>query len=292
MKHAQTQDLTVGSPVKVLSIYALPMLISMFFQQAYNLVDSWIAGNYIGDVALGAVGTCYPITVFLIAISSGLSLGTSIFCSQAFGAKRYEQVKTAIHSSIYVYIPLAVVVSITGLILSPNIVNLLSVPAEAHDATVVYLRIYMIGFSFQFLYNIANGVLTGLGNSRTPLIYLIISSICNIALDWFFVAVLNTGIAGLALATILSQLLSAILTLWTVHGVCKKNALLRSNILLECCESSDQTGYPQHDSAHVDVYGANFPPRCYKWLRTGRHGRIFCRFPHQWFGHQLTYGFE
>ena len=86
----------------------------------------------------------------------------------------------------------------------------------------VYLKIYMIGFPFQFLYNIANSALTGLGNSRTPLIYLIISSMCNIALDWFFVAVLDAGVAGLALATILSQLLSAILTLWTIRGVCKK----------------------------------------------------------------------
>ena len=85
MKQAKIQDLTVGAPLKVLSIYAIPMLISMFFQQAYNLVDSWIAGNYIGAVALGAVGTCYPLTVFLIAISSGLSLGTSIYCSQEYG---------------------------------------------------------------------------------------------------------------------------------------------------------------------------------------------------------------
>jgi len=194
----------------------------MFFQQAYNLVDSWIAGNYLGDVALGAIGTCYPITLFLIAISSGLSLGTSIFCSQAFGAKNYKQVKTAINSSLFSYLPLSVIVSTMGLILSPTIVTLLSVPDDAFTATVVYMRIYIIGFPFQFLYNISNSVLTGLGNSRSPLIFLIISSICNIALDWIFVTVLNTGVAGLALATILSQLLSAMLSLWTVFGINKK----------------------------------------------------------------------
>ena len=222
MSIARTQDLTVGIPVKVLSLYAIPMLISMFFQQAYNLVDSWIAGNYIGDVALGAVGTCYPITVFLIAISSGLSLGTSIFCSQSYGAKKFDQVKSAISTSMIAYMPLALLISAIGLILSPSIVTWLSVPTEAYRETVVYLRIYLIGFSFQFLYNIVNGVLTGLGNSKTPLIYLIISSVCNIVLDWIFVAVLNAGVAGLALATIFSQLLSALLTLYTVIGVSKK----------------------------------------------------------------------
>ena len=219
---ARTHDLTVGTPVKVLSLYAIPMLISMFFQQAYNLVDSWIAGNYIGDVALGAVGTCYPITVFLIAISSGLSLGTSIFCSQCYGAKKFDQVKSAISTSLIVYIPLALLISALGLMLASSIVTWLSVPPEAYRETVVYLRIYLIGFSFQFLYNIVNGVLTGLGNSKTPLIYLIISSVCNIILDWIFVAGLNMGVAGLALATIFSQLLSALLTLCTVLDVSKK----------------------------------------------------------------------
>ena len=219
---ARTHDLTVGTPVKVLSLYAIPMLISMFFQQAYNLVDSWIAGNYIGDVALGAVGTCYPITVFLIAISSGLSLGTSIFCSQCYGAKKFDQVKSAISTSLIVYMPLALLISALGLMLASSIVTWLSVPPEAYRETVVYLRIYLIGFSFQFLYNIVNGVLTGLGNSKTPLIYLIISSVCNIILDWIFVAGLNMGVAGLALATIFSQLLSALLTLCTVLDVSKK----------------------------------------------------------------------
>lgn len=222
MSIARTHDLTVGIPVKVLSLYAIPMLISMFFQQAYNLVDSWIAGNYIGDVALGAVGTCCPITVFLIAISSGLSLGTAIFCSQSYGAQKFDQVKSAISTSMITYMPLALLISAVGLILSPSIAAWLSVPADAYRETVVYLRIYMIGFSFQFLYNIVNGVLTGLGNSKTPLIYLIISSVCNIVLDWIFVAVLKAGVAGLALATIFSQLLSALLTLYTVIGVSKK----------------------------------------------------------------------
>lgn len=219
---AETQDLTVGVPLRVLSIYAIPMLVSMFFQQAYNLVDSWIAGNYIGEIALGAVGTCYPVTVFLIAIASGLSLGTSIFCSQAYGAKAYGDVKAAVSSSLAAYLPLAAVLSFIGVLLSPRILRWLSVPAEAYEATLSYLRIYMVGFSFQFLYNIVNGVLTGLGNSRTPLYYLVSSSVCNIVLDYLFVVSFSWGVAGLALATVLSQLLSAVLTSVTVSGICKR----------------------------------------------------------------------
>lgn len=222
MSTANIQDLTAGKPLKVLSIYAIPMLISMFFQQAYNLVDSWIAGNYIDEVALGAVGTCYPITVFMIAIASGLSLGTSIFCSQAYGAKEYGNVRTAVSSSLAAYLPLAVLLSVIGIALSPQILQWLSVPEEAWDAVLHYLRIYMAGFSFQFLYNIVNGVLTGLGNSKTPLFYLVISSVCNIVLDCLFVAFFHAGVAGLALATILSQLLSAVMTSITVFGVCRR----------------------------------------------------------------------
>lgn len=237
MKRSKTQDLTVGVPLKVLSIYAIPMLISMFFQQAYNLVDSWIAGNHIGAVALGAVGTCYPITVFLIAIASGLSLGTSIFCSQRYGAKEYGEVKTAIRTSLVAYMPLAILISIIGVIAAPVILIRLSVPLEAYDATLTYLRIYILGFSFQFLYNIVNGILTGLGNSRTPLIYLILSSICNIVLDYVFVAGLGAGIAGLAWATILSQLLSAVLTAMTVASVYRKmtglSRMFSGNIIRE-----------------------------------------------------------
>ncbi|MGN0158011.1 MAG: MATE family efflux transporter [Brotaphodocola sp.] len=219
MKHAKIQDLTVGSPLKVLSIYAIPMLISMFFQQAYNLVDSWIAGNYIGAVALGAVGTCYPLTVFLIAIASGLSLGSSIFCSQTYGKKEYGDVKTAVKTSILAYLPASVVISISGILFAPTVLKWLSVPVEAYDATRIYLRIYMIGFTFQFWYNIVNGVLTGLGNSRTPLYYLIISTVCNIILDYVFIVIWNQGVAGLALATIISQLLSAVLTSFTVFHI-------------------------------------------------------------------------
>ena len=244
MKITQTNDLSIGTPVKVLTVYAIPMLISMFFQQAYNLVDGWIAGNYIGKIALGAVGTCYPVTVFLIAISSGLSLGTSIFCSQAYGAKKHGEVKSAISTSIIAYMPLAVVVGTIGVALSAQIAAWLHVPEEARQATVAYLHVYMIGFPFQFLYNISNSVLTGLGNSKTPLIFLIISSVCNIVLDYVFVALMGFGIVGLALATILSQMLSAVLALGVVIKVGKQMQASAQRFSKEIMKAVIKLGVP------------------------------------------------
>ena len=155
----QMTDLTEGAPIRVLTVYAIPMLISMFFQQAYNLADSWIAGNLVGAAALSAVGICYPVTVFLIAISSGLSLGTSIFISQAFGRKAMNDVRSGFSTSFRFYIPLAVIIAISGLLLSPAVMKWLAVPEELVRNTMTYLRLYLLGFPFQFLYNIANSTL-------------------------------------------------------------------------------------------------------------------------------------
>ncbi|MDD6073771.1 MAG: MATE family efflux transporter, partial [Clostridium sp.] len=112
---ARPKDLTIGNPLTVLLAYSLPMFASMFFQQAYNLVDSWIAGNWVGAISLGAVGTCYPITVFCIAIASGLSMGTSIYCSQHFGAGASGEVRMGITTSLMVFLPFSVLLMIVGL---------------------------------------------------------------------------------------------------------------------------------------------------------------------------------
>jgi len=210
-KLKNTRDLTRGNCAGVLCVYALPMLISMFFQQAYNLVDSYIAGNYIGTDALGAVGTCYPVTVLLLAIASGMSLGTSIHCSQDFGAGDYGRLRLCATSSLAVYLPFALLFSAAAMFAVDLAMRLLNVPAELTGVTGAYLRIYIGGFVFQFLYNTANGVLTGVGNSRLPLVFLIVSSVCNIALDLLFVAVLGMGIRGLAWATVISQAAAALL---------------------------------------------------------------------------------
>lgn len=236
--------MTVGTPVRVLSVYALPMLVSMFFQQAYNLVDGWIAGNFVGKLALGAVGTCYPVTVFFIAIASGLSLGVSIFCSQAYGAKRLSDVKTAVSTSLIAYLPLAFVIAGIGIALSLRISMWLAVPEEARQATIAYLRVYMVGFPALFLYNICSGVLTGLGNSKTPLLFLILSSLCNIALDYVFVAVLGAGVLGLALATVFSQLLAALLAFGVTVRVCRQLQTAARSFSVRMLQALLQLGVP------------------------------------------------
>lgn len=200
-------------------LYATPMLISMFFQQAYNLVDGWIAGRHIGAVALGSVGTCYPVTVFFIAIASGLSLGTSIFCSLAYGAKRYRQVQKAVTTSLISFIPFSILLCALGIVFTPHILRWLAVPEDALSATRDYLIIYLAGLPFLFLYNIPNGILTGLGDSKTPLIFLTLSSCCNIILDFVFVKVISWGIKGLAFATLTSQAIASFLALFAVKRV-------------------------------------------------------------------------
>lgn len=214
--NARPKDLTIGNPLTVLLAYSLPMFASMFFQQAYNLVDSWIAGNWVGAISLGAVGTCYPITVFCIAIASGLSMGTSIYCSQHFGAGASSEVRMGITTSLMVFLPFSVLLMIVGLFSCSGILSLFSVPAEAWLPTEQYLRIYLAGLPFLFLYNITTGILNGLGDSKTPLIFLIGSSLMNIILDLVLVILLPLGIRGLALATLLSQAAAAIATFVTV----------------------------------------------------------------------------
>lgn len=214
------RDLTTGSPARSLLLYAIPMLASMFFQQVYSLADSWIAGNRIGPSALGAVGTCYPVTVLLIAFASGLGMGTSIYCSQHFGAKNYQTLRSGITTSLIAFLPFSYLLCILGLTLSPWIIRLLAVPAEAVSETSDYLFIYILGMLPLFLYNLSNGVLNGLGDSRTPLILLVFSSLCNIVLDLVFVIWIPLGVAGLALATLISQAIAAAATaysLWRLY---------------------------------------------------------------------------
>lgn len=209
-------DLTCGPVLPVLARYAIPMFASMFFQQAYNLADSWIAGNKIGSEALGAVGTCYPITVFFIAIASGLSIGTSIFCSQQFGAKEYGQVRTAIRTAFICFLPFSLLLTGLALPAVPAILRFLAVPPEALDATARYLTVYLAGLPFLFLYNITTGILNGLGDSKTPLLFLTFSSVLNILLDLALVITIPMGVAGLALATLTAQAISSFATLWAV----------------------------------------------------------------------------
>jgi len=215
-------DMTVGNPLKILFTFSLPMLLSTFFQQLYNVVDSVIAGKFIGVDALAAVGASYPITVLFIAVAVGSSVGCSVVISQIFGSKRYSHMKSAISTSIITLTTLSIILTIVGVIICNPLMRLLQTPTNIFSEAALYLRIYICGVLFLFLYNTSTAIFNGLGDSKTPLYLLIFSSIFNIVLDIVFVVLFKMGIAGVAWATFIAQGISSILSMWClIHRVRK-----------------------------------------------------------------------
>lgn len=207
------KDLTQGVPAKVLVKYTIPMFIGVAFQQMYNIADSVIAGKFAGESALAAVGASYPITMLLMAIAIGSQMGVSVVVSQIFGAKRIKEMKQAISTSLIASLILSFALTVIGLLLSRPLMHLLNTPEDIFDDGALYLMIYIAGFIFLFLYNITTGIFNSLGDSKTPLYFLIISSIGNVILDFIFVAVFRWGIAGVAWATFIAQGVACILSL-------------------------------------------------------------------------------
>lgn len=207
------KDMTKGSPAKILLTFTLPMLLSVMFQQLYSIIDSIIAGRYIGMDALAAVGLSNPITIIFLAFASGSSAGCSVVISQLFGAKELSEMKTAIFTAIISIITLSAVMTVIGLLICNPLIRLINTPAEIFDDSALYLRIYVYGLLFLFLYNAANAILTGLGDSRTPLYFLIFSSILNVILDMVFVITFKMGVAGVAWATFIAQGIASVLAI-------------------------------------------------------------------------------
>jgi len=206
-------DLTEGNISKKLWAFSIPMLISVIFQQLYNVADSVIAGKFIGEDALAAIGASYPITMIFMAIAIGSNIGCSVVISQLFGAKSYQDMKTAISTTFITCLLLSSLLTVVGLAISKPLMRMINTPDNIFAAASIYLNIYIGGLSFLFLYNICTGIFTALGDSRTPLYFLIGSSLGNIFIDWFFVAILKMGVAGVAWATFLCQGISCILSI-------------------------------------------------------------------------------
>lgn len=204
-------DLTEGKPSKILWSFSVPMLLSVVFQQLYNIVDSVVAGKFISAQALAAVGASYPITMIFMAIAAGANVGAAVIISQLFGAKSYEKLKTSVFTSVISIVLLAAVLTAAGLVLCTGMLRLLNTPENILADSEVYLNIYIGGLLFLFLYNICTGVFTALGDSKTPLYFLIASSAGNIALDLLFVICFKMGVAGVAWATFIAQGISSVL---------------------------------------------------------------------------------
>lgn len=204
-------DLTKGKTSKVIFNFSIPLFISVVFQQMYNIADSVIAGRFAGEAALAAVGASYPITNIFNAIAVGCNIGCGVIISQLFGAGKYKKVKTAVSTSLIASLVISIVLTIGGILLTPSLMKLINTPDDIFYDSALYLEIYIGGFTFLFLYNIANGVFASLGNSKTPLYFLIFSSVTNVILDYIFVKYFNMGVSGVAWATFIAQGLAGIL---------------------------------------------------------------------------------
>lgn len=205
------KDLTVGKPETVLWKFCLPLFGSIIFQQLYNIADSLIAGRFIGENALAAVGNSYQITLIFIAFAFGCNIGCSVVVSQFFGAKEYAKMKTAVYTTWIASAVLCVILMVLGLVFCDGILTLIHTQNEIFEDSKLYLNIYIWGFPFLLFYNVANGIFSALGDSKTPFMFLAFSSTANVLVDVLFVKVFEMGIAGVAWATFLCQGVSCIL---------------------------------------------------------------------------------
>lgn len=216
-------DLTTGKTSKVIWKFSLPLLLSTGLQQVYNIADSVIVGQFTGGNGLAALGAAYPITLFYIAIATGGSMGCAVTISQLFGAKNMNKLKSAVFTTLISLCALGAVIAVAGVFLSAPLMRLLNAKDVYFDGAVTYLAIYSIGVIPMMVYNSANAIFTGLGDSRRPLIFLAVSSVMNIVLDIIAVGPLDMGVAGAAWATVISQafsgLLSCVVIVKKVHAI-------------------------------------------------------------------------
>ena len=211
-------DLTVGKPETVLWKFCMPLFGSIIFQQLYNIADSLVAGNFVGENALAAVGNSYEITLIFIAFAFGCNIGCSVIVSHYFGAHDHKNMKTAVYTAMISSAVLCLILMGIGMVGCEELMRSIHTPAEVFADSKSYLDIYIWGLPFVFFYNIATGIFSALGDSRTPFIFLAFSSTSNIALDIVFVTAFDMGVSGVAWATFLCQGVSCVLAVGVVFS--------------------------------------------------------------------------
>ena len=207
------KNLTEGKPLNLLFFFALPMVAGNLFQQLYNMVDTAVVGKFVGEDAVAAVGSSFPIVFLSVAVASGLSMGCTVVVSQLFGAGRIHEMKTTISTAIISLGVLGLLIMGLGTLLAGPLLQLLGTDPDIMADSRTYLQIYFGGAVFLFLYNTLNGIYNAQGDSKTPLIFLMISSLTNIVLDLLFVIRFGMGVAGVAWATLIAQGLCAVASL-------------------------------------------------------------------------------
>ncbi|MFQ3619601.1 MAG: MATE family efflux transporter [Spirochaetales bacterium] len=220
------KDLTEGPEGSLILRFALPMLIGNLFQQFYNMVDSWVVGNFVGKLALGAVGAAFPIVFFMIALTTGITMGANILIAQAFGAKQMEQVRAIIDTTYLVLLWAGGALSVAGVLGTEAILRVMQIPQEVFQLASDYLRIIFGGSIVMLGYNGISAILRGLGDSKTPLYMLILATLLNIVLDLLFVLGFGWGTRGVAWATVISQGVSVVGSVWYLN---RTHPVLRTN---------------------------------------------------------------
>lgn len=236
------KDLTVGRPESVLWRFCMPLFGSIIFQQLYNIADSFVAGKFIGENALAAVGNSYEITLIFIAFAFGCNMGCSVVVSKLFGAKDYHKMKTAVYTACIFSAIVCAVLMLIGIAGSGALLRLIRTPDEVFADSKLYLDIYAWGLPFVFFYNIATGIFSALGDSKTPFYFLAVSSTANIGVDIWFVKAFQMGVAGVAWATFLCQGISCVLAMFVVFRRLakiegkEKAAIFDTQILMQIVE--------------------------------------------------------
>lgn len=220
------KNMIVGNPTKSLILFAIPMILGQLCQQIYSLADTMIVGRTIGQNALGAVGSAASVCWVYVSIALGLGIGCSVIISQLFGAGQYTKMKTAINTSIISMIGLSLIFLVIGLLTCDFVLYLMRTPAELLSDSKSYYIIYILGFPGLFMYNIANSIFNALGKSKIPLAFLACSAALNIGLDFWLILGLKLGVAGAAIATIISQYIAAVLSFIVLLRYIKKNCVI------------------------------------------------------------------
>ena len=207
----RSTDMTTGSIWKRMVSFAVPVFLGNLCQQLYNTVDSVIVGKFVGKQALAAVASSGNLIFMMTGFFMGLFIGAGIVIAQYFGARNYEKVRSAVHTDIAFALCCGVLLTLLGVFFTPTLLTWMRTPADVLDTSILYFRLYFLGSLATILYNAGMGILQAVGDSRSPLYYLVISSVVNVALDLLFVGAMDMGVAGAAVATVISQVVSAVL---------------------------------------------------------------------------------
>lgn len=265
-------DMTEGSIFRHLLIFAFPLLLGNIFQQLYNMVDTWVVGNFVSNEAFSAVGSVGPIINMLIGAFMGLASGAGAVISQYYGAKQYERVQDTVHTAVLMTLILGVVFTVLGVGITPLMLNLMDTPADVLPESTRYLTIYFSGILGLMVYNIGAGILRAVGDSRRPFYFLVVSALLNTGLDLLFVLKFKMGVEGVALATIIAQGVSAVLVLIVLFrsDSCVKLRLRRFAIHWDMLKKIFKVGIPAalqmaitafsnvFVQSYINYFGSNF----------------------------------